>query len=160
VAGAGRFFEGTASDMQHILRDGSVARLPDATLLFCGHEYTLDNLQFAHWLEPDNQPVKEKMQWAESMRAASPSAAADPSDALPRPTVPSTIGDEKATNPFWRSAVGAFPAAHDSSPSIYSAIRDKVLHSAAGKRLGLQPPTDAVGALHCIRELKNAKAHA
>ena len=74
--------------------------LPDDMRVFCGHEYTESNLRFAAHVEPDNEDVKRKLEWAEGLRAK---AAADWHDAGPdEMTIPSTIGDEKKTNPFMR----------------------------------------------------------
>jgi hydroxyacylglutathione hydrolase len=64
--------------------------LPDDTRVYCGHEYTEKNLQFALTLEPSNAKVKEKLRWARAMREQQ------------RPTVPSTVAEEKAINPFVR----------------------------------------------------------
>ncbi|MCP6769209.1 hypothetical protein NL529_30620, partial [Klebsiella pneumoniae] len=59
-------------------------------LVYCGHEYTAKNLRFAKQVEPGNVRVQEKLVWAESETGAG------------RPTVPSTLADELATNPFLR----------------------------------------------------------
>jgi hydroxyacylglutathione hydrolase len=64
--------------------------LPDETLVYCGHEYTQRNLEFALTLEPGNRAAREKYDWTLKTRAAG------------RYTVPSTIGEEKAFNPFLR----------------------------------------------------------
>lgn len=88
AGGCGRLFEGDAAQMM-----GSLARLaslPDETRVYCGHEYTEKNLRFAATLEPGNRRVAEKLASVRALRAAG------------KPTVPSTIADEKATNPFLR----------------------------------------------------------
>jgi hydroxyacylglutathione hydrolase len=73
--------------------------------VYCGHEYTASNLRFAAHVEPDNDAVREKLAHVERIRAG---AAADWHDATPAEmTVPSTIGEERATNPFVRSADAA-----------------------------------------------------
>ena len=60
--------------------------------MFCGHEYTETNLRFAATVEPENQDVQRKLAWAAARIEADP------------PTVPSTIREELATNPFLRCA--------------------------------------------------------
>jgi hydroxyacylglutathione hydrolase len=89
VAGCGRFFEGTAQQMHEALL-GVIASLPLTTEVYCGHEYTVKNLQFALTLEPNNQHIKDKLSWAEEQRRQQKS------------TVPSTIGQELQYNPFMR----------------------------------------------------------
>ncbi|MBE0622840.1 MAG: hydroxyacylglutathione hydrolase [Burkholderiales bacterium] len=88
ACGCGRLFEGTAQQMAASL--AKLAALPDETLVYSGHEYTLANIAFARAVEPDNEELKA--------RAAS-DAQKRKSD---RPTLPSTIGREKKTNPFLR----------------------------------------------------------
>jgi hydroxyacylglutathione hydrolase len=89
VGGCGRVFEGKASTMVESLR--RLAALPDDTRVYCGHEYTEKNLRFALTLEPNNQALKARHEWAVKTRAAN------------LWTVPSTIADEKRTNPFLRT---------------------------------------------------------
>lgn len=89
VAGCGRLFEGTPAMMYTSLCE-KLAKLPEETLVYCGHEYTASNLRFALFAEPDNEAVKEKLARVTAMREKG------------QPTVPSTIGDERATNPFLR----------------------------------------------------------
>jgi hydroxyacylglutathione hydrolase len=88
AAGCGRLFEGTPAQMHQSL--SRFAALPDATLVYCAHEYTLSNLRFAQAVEPDNQDITQRMQDAQALRAQN------------IPTVPSHIGLEKRTNPFLR----------------------------------------------------------
>ncbi|XP_031641216.1 hydroxyacylglutathione hydrolase, mitochondrial isoform X2 [Contarinia nasturtii] len=87
--GCGRFFEGNATDM-HAALIGKLSALPNDTSVYCGHEYTLQNLAFAKHVEPSNQDILKKIDWAKKMRT----------DNIP--TVPSTIGEEKLINPFMR----------------------------------------------------------
>nr|XP_034830574.1 hydroxyacylglutathione hydrolase, mitochondrial isoform X1 [Maniola hyperantus] len=89
LGGCGRFFEGTAEQMHKALIE-ILGNLPDQTKVFCGHEYTLSNLKFAAHVEPENDEVKKKIQWSESRREEK------------KPTVPSTISEEKLYNPFMR----------------------------------------------------------
>jgi hydroxyacylglutathione hydrolase len=62
VGGVGKFFEGGAADMHDILYR-QLARLPDDTAVFCGHEYTTDNLRFACFVEPANQHTRLMVSW-------------------------------------------------------------------------------------------------
>jgi hydroxyacylglutathione hydrolase len=87
-AGCGRLFEGTAEQMNDSL--GRLAALPAATQVFCAHEYTLSNLRFALAVEPDNRALLERQRACIELRRRSV------------PTLPSTIGEERATNPFLR----------------------------------------------------------
>ncbi|NLG60226.1 MAG: hydroxyacylglutathione hydrolase [Gammaproteobacteria bacterium] len=86
--GCGRLFEGTPSQMLESL--DRLARLPAATLVCCGHEYTRSNAAFALAVEPGNQALRERSEEVERMREQD------------RPTVPSTLGSELACNPFLR----------------------------------------------------------
>jgi hydroxyacylglutathione hydrolase len=104
AAGCGRTFEGTPQMMFDALV-GKLARLPDDTRVFCGHEYTETNLRFAASVEPDNADIAAKLESVTKIRAG---AAADWHDATPAEmTIPSTIGDEKRTNPFVRASDAA-----------------------------------------------------
>ncbi len=89
AAGCGRLFEGTPAQMYESL-NVTLAALPDDTLVYCGHEYTASNLKFAAHLEPGNAAVSAKAKRVAQQRAAG------------EPTVPSTLAEEKATNPFMR----------------------------------------------------------
>jgi hydroxyacylglutathione hydrolase len=88
IAGCGRVFEGKADTMLASLR--KLASLPDDTQVYCGHEYTQRNLEFALTLEPNNSALRSKYEWTLKTRAAG------------HWTIPSTIGDEKRFNPFLR----------------------------------------------------------
>ncbi len=87
-AGCGRLFEGTAAMMLASL--DRIATLPDATKIYCGHEYTADNLRFAQYAEPDNQAI------AQRISAVAEAAASG------LPSIPSRLLDERQTNPFLR----------------------------------------------------------
>lgn len=87
--GCGRVFEGNMKMMWDSLR--RIARLPENTAIYCGHEYTASNARFAHGIEPENATLVKRVKEIESLRAAG------------RPTLPTTIGAEKATNPFLRT---------------------------------------------------------
>ncbi len=96
AGGCGRLFEGTPKEMAESL--AKLAALPDDTLVYCGHEYTISNLQFAIEVEPHNQVLAERMKEATALRKKG------------LPTVPSTIALEKETNPFLRYAEPAIMA--------------------------------------------------
>ena len=81
-----------------------LAALPDSMRVYCGHEYTESNLRFAVSAEPDNAAMQDKLDRVSAIRAA---AATDWHDAGPEEmTIPSTIGEERETNPFMRAADG------------------------------------------------------
>ncbi len=100
AAGCGRLFEGTPEMMFSALVE-KLGALPDATRVFCGHEYTESNLVFAAHAEPDNADVRQRLERVRAIRA---NRAADWHDATPAEmTIPSTIGEERRTNPFMRA---------------------------------------------------------
>lgn len=68
LAGCGRFFEGNATDM-HAALIGKLSKLPNDTNVYCGHEYTLQNLKFALHVEPNNQDIVHRMDWAKKQRS-------------------------------------------------------------------------------------------
>jgi hydroxyacylglutathione hydrolase len=84
--GCGRLFEGTPEQMHRSL--GRLASLPDDMKLYCAHEYTLANARFAAHAFPANKAVVDRLRHVERERS------------FARPTVPTTVGEEKATNPF------------------------------------------------------------
>lgn len=88
--GCGRLFEGTAQDMWTSL--GRLMALPDATRVYCAHEYTAANARFALTIEPDNPALLDR------------ATAVDAARARGEATVPTTIGLERATNPFTRAS--------------------------------------------------------
>jgi hydroxyacylglutathione hydrolase len=100
ACGCGRLFEGTPEQMTASL--AALARLPAATRAYCAHEYTLSNIRFALAVEPGNAALQERLRACERLRAAG------------EPTVPSTIGEELATNPFLRCDEPAVRAAAQS----------------------------------------------
>lgn len=98
--GCGRLFEGTPVEMLASL--DRLATLPDATRVCCAHEYTLANAAFALQVEPDNAALQARVGEVRALRAQA------------RPTLPSTLGAERAANPFLRvdaPAVAAWSAA-------------------------------------------------
>lgn len=122
AGGCGRLFEGTPAQMTHSL--AKLAALPDDTLVYCAHEYTLSNLRFAVAAEPDNADLASRLAQAQQMRSRG------------EPTVPSTLGLEKRTNPFLRYR----------EPSVLQTMR-------ANGRLNSDDPVAAFAAL---REWKNS----
>jgi len=88
--GCGRLFEGTPAQMWASLQ--KLMALPDDTRVYCAHEYTASNGRFAVTMEPGNPALQDRVAEVARLRAAN------------QPTVPSTIGLEKATNPFLRPA--------------------------------------------------------
>ena len=88
ACGCGRLFEGTPAQMCDSL--SKLRRLPETTQIYCAHEYTLDNIAFAKWVEPDNAALLAREREARALREAG------------RPTVPSRLATERRTNPFLR----------------------------------------------------------
>ncbi|WP_462383437.1 hydroxyacylglutathione hydrolase [Pseudomonas sp. Marseille-QA0892] len=88
AAGCGRLFEGSPAQMYTSLE--KLAELPDSTLIYCAHEYTLSNLRFAVVAEPENAETATRLAKVESMRAES------------KITIPTTLEVERRTNPFLR----------------------------------------------------------
>jgi len=86
--GCGRLFEGTPQMMWASLQ--KLTALPKDTRVYCGHEYTLASAQFALTIEPDNEDLQNRAARVQTLRK----------DA--KPTLPTTIGEELATNPFLR----------------------------------------------------------
>lgn len=97
VAGCGRLFEGTPAQMHASL--SQFADLPNHTLIASGHEYTQTNLAFALSLEPDNPALTSRKAEVDNLRAEG------------QPSVPSSLGVERNTNPFLRSHDPAIKAA-------------------------------------------------
>lgn len=122
TGGCGRLFEGTAEQMLHSLQ--KLKALPNETLVYCGHEYTLNNLLFANTLESGNTDLQKRLQAVKQLR--------DKNEA----TVPSLLIEELQTNPFLRcDTPSIIQAAHrlykspfpelslDSEVNIFLAIR-------------------------------------
>jgi hydroxyacylglutathione hydrolase len=87
--GCGRLFEGTAEQMYRSLQ--RLSTLPGETRLYCAHEYTLANARFAAHAEPGNQAVAARLGRVERMREQG------------QITIPTTVAEERETNPFVRS---------------------------------------------------------
>ena len=121
ACGCGRVFEGTPGQMYASLE--KLRALPDDTKVYCGHEYTLANIGFAKGVEPRNSALAARERRDRELRAAG------------RPTVPSTMREEKATNPFLRCT----------EPAVVDSVN---------KYLG-QRVSDPVRVFAAIREWKN-----
>lgn len=88
AAGCGRLFEGTAKQMYTSLQ--KLSALPSTTKVYCGHEYTLNNLHFAKTVEPNNSKIDERIAHVTEIRNKN------------LPSLPALMADEKETNPFLR----------------------------------------------------------
>lgn len=116
-AGCGRLFEGTPAQMAGSL--DKIAGLPDETQIYCAHEYTEANLRFAQAVEPENLQIRARVQRVAEMRSAGKSS------------VPSSLAEEKATNPFLRcvelpvieAALSRDAAVDRSKTAVFAAIR-------------------------------------
>jgi hydroxyacylglutathione hydrolase len=87
--GCGRVFEGTMAQMWESLQ--KLDALPDGTQIYCAHEYTTSNAAFAVTIDPDNEALSQRVAEISALRAAN------------KPTVPTEIALERATNPFLRT---------------------------------------------------------
>ena len=87
--GCGRLFEGTAAQMYANMQ--RLADLPPETWVYCAHEYTLSNARYARVAEPDNEAIADRLREVEAIRERGEA------------TVPTTIAQERATNPFMRA---------------------------------------------------------
>ena len=121
ACGCGRVFEGTPEQMYASLE--KLRALPDDTKVYCGHEYTLANIGFAKNVEPKNTALQAREERDRRLREAG------------KPTLPSRLGDEKATNPFLRC----------SEPAVVESVN---------KYLGTRV-SDPVRVFAAIREWKN-----
>lgn len=117
TAGCGRLFEGTPEQMHASLK--KLMALPDNTKVYCGHEYTESNLRFAISVEPKNPKLVSRFERVQGLRSRG------------TPTVPSTMEEEKQTNPFLRwdskeiqaSIKSANPATRIDPVSVFAAVR-------------------------------------
>lgn len=127
TGGCGYLFDGPPAKMYRSLM--RLAELPGDTLVCCAHEYTTDNLRFAWSVEPDNAALAERIRRVWAIRARGGCA------------VPSTIEEERATNPFLRPG----------APGLIASVR------AASDQLGATPTPSEVFA--ATRALKDTGAH-
>ena len=105
--------------------------LPDDTQFYCGHEYTAANIRFAKTIEPNNKALAARAEEVSRLLAAG------------KPTIPATIGAEKAANPFLRADV---PEVAHSRSGLPAARRGRFLPKSASARTALEgnrspPPT-------------------
>ncbi len=111
--GCGRMFEGTPEQMWRSL--DKLRRLPPETRVYCGHEYTQANARFALGIEPDNPALVMKARQVDAARAAG------------RATIPSTMAEERAANPFLRAdepSVAAAVGLEGADPvAVFAAVR-------------------------------------
>ncbi len=117
AAGCGRVFDGTFEQLAASLR--RIAGLPADTLIYCAHEYTLDNLGFATWVEPESQAVQQRIVREQARREQG------------EPTLPSSLSLELETNPFLRTGIAEVKAAAEkaaerslhSHAAVFTALR-------------------------------------
>jgi len=112
--GCGRMFEGKPAAMWGALAE--LRELPDDTLIYCGHEYTLDNARFAQSIDPNNTALNLRAAEVKRMRADG------------RYTIPVSLGLEKRTNPFLRAdepaiAAGLKLAAGSKPADVFATLR-------------------------------------
>lgn len=122
--GCGRLFEGTPAQMHESLT--KLAALPPDSRICCGHEYTVNNSRFATVVEPGNLALRRRSEEARTMRDRG------------LPTLPSTLADELATNPFLR-------------------VDEPEVRQSLGARLGREP-ADSVEAFAELRRWKDGFA--
>lgn len=128
AGGCGKVFDGPMSAMaDSLMRLGAIG---GSTELFCAHEYTLDNLAFAWWVEPDNAALRERIVRVRELRGQG------------RCAVPSRMADEQATNPYLRPG----------SPTI----RARLAELAPGA--GLDTTVDIIGALRGLKDTGRHRA--
>lgn len=126
AAGCGYLFDGPPAAMHNSLQ--RLATLPDDTLVCCAHEYTMDNLKFAWMVEPSNSELADRIRNVSRIRAAGGSA------------VPSTIAEERATNPFLR-------------------VRSAEIRTLAAALSNEPQVSDGVEVFHMVRDLKDRRIH-
>ncbi|WP_020180890.1 hydroxyacylglutathione hydrolase [Methylopila sp. M107] len=115
VMGCGRLFEDTPAAMWASL--SKLTRLPNETTVWCGHEYTVANAKFCAGVLPDDPAIADRLRKVEAQRSAG------------KPTVPTTIGAEKATNVFLRAAEDKVAAAvglgSGDPAAVFADLRDR-----------------------------------
>ena len=118
AGGCGRVFEGTAAQMTSSL--DKLRDLSGDTLVYCGHEYTEKNLQFALTVEPGNEEIRQRLEAVQALRSRD------------QFTVPSRLDDELATNPFLRcesdeikaGLADRFPGVGTDPVSVFAKVRE------------------------------------
>jgi hydroxyacylglutathione hydrolase len=113
--GCGRPFERPAAVLWESLL--KLRKLPDDTVVYCGHEYTLANARFSVTVDPENSALKARLAQIEKARAAN------------KPTVPSMLGEEKKTNPFLRadepSVAAAVGMPGTDAAAVFTELRER-----------------------------------
>jgi hydroxyacylglutathione hydrolase len=135
AGGCGRFFEGDAAQMYANLH-GTIAPMSDDTIVFPGHEYTVENLSFCAFIEPANEITAAKLAWARGRREGD----------TKRPTIPTTLKEEKEYNVFMRTHHPSVVA------KVQAAIGTKSAEALEGAPL-------AISIMDGLRNLKNSNAH-
>lgn len=118
ACGCGRIFEGTADQMYRSLK--KLYQLPDDTLIYCAHEYTLSNIKFARVVDHQNEKLRVFEITAQEQRNQN------------TPTIPTSLGSEKSINPFLRcsnpeiitNVQSHYGCSHSDPLSIFTALRD------------------------------------
>jgi hydroxyacylglutathione hydrolase len=110
-AGCGRLFEGTAAQMWQSL--SRLLQLPDQTLIYATHEYTLANLEFALWADPDNTELANYQHWCKQQRE------------MQQPTLPTPLSVQRQINPFLRAEDAALQHRWQQSNAVdlFTALR-------------------------------------
>ena len=142
--GCGRLFEGTPAQMWNSLQ--KILRWPEATRLYCAHEYTQANARFALTVEPQNRALLERAADVARLRAND------------EPTIPTTVRAEKATNPFLRPA--SRESARDGRPGPGDRRRGVRENAAAQGRVLTRPSeVPGIGALGARPQLSSPLHH-
>ncbi len=115
AGGCGRVFSGTHEQLSCSLQ--KIADLPGDTLAYCAHEYTLANLGFAEWVEPDNEALQQRQRQDAAKREQD------------QPTVPFRIAIELETNPFMRTDKASVIRAAENWIGKSLSDRDSVFHA-------------------------------
>lgn len=117
-AGCGRLFEGTPEQMFTSL--DRLSALPEQTMVYCTHEYTQHNLRFAQSVEPNNEALRQRIEAVNELRL------------YQKPSLPSSIGLERLTNPFLRTHSAEIQQKlhlqHHDNIAIFSALRQARNH--------------------------------
>ena len=140
AAGCGRLFEGTAQQLHTSLM--RLAALPDATRVFCTHEYTLSNLRFALAVDGDNNALIERSFVEQERRSRGV------------PTLPSNIALERATNPFLRCAEPALMQSASSHANGNSA-RSEATTARSDANATPSDLSDSINVFALLRQWKN-----
>jgi len=128
AGGCGYLFDGPPARMHASLT--RLAGLPSGTRICCAHEYTLDNLRFAWSVEPDNTALADRIRSVRARRAEGETV------------VPSTIGEERATNPFLRT----------DSATLQARVAAQL--EGAGRPMPMTTPAEIFAATRALKDIK------